>query len=1051
MKKSRTIRKRIISFALTAAVVLSCFLCDAGTLRSKAEENVYGAANVTQDNGNNLVMVEGAGGLEAHCNLVMKEGKPTLVYPAAVNADVDEELDVSGCTLILESDTILNVYSTASILEVNAGCEVLFHGDCTTTLDLDASASATVADGILRTGSHIITNSGSNFTVASDASLVGITSGDSFGGITTNNGTINGTFSYSGTGETSATLFTNNGIIKGSSCTISGNFVDSSTAEYLVTSSFTKGDMNLNGTVIPSNENKFDNEDVVINSTGGTTKVELEEVTITKTTAFNGKAGDFVPKADIGVSADWPSKLYYGIEYNYASYITCDSTGTRTVQFADDTGTIGSDFGDKYTENPKKEGYHQMYVDVAATSTCRANSFVSQFKIDYLARPGYCTIDQTPVKDDGSCEFYNQPITLRAPDGYKVSQDNGKTEPHATTTTVSNDGYYQGIMGNFQASNGAQTQLGDYIYLKDVVIDQTAPIIKQNTAFDQDDAPIKTTIKDGVTLNARSVYFDVHDSNGNGNALASVTVDGESIPVLSDLGTAHVVLKQYLPGKKTHKIVATDECDNTSVWNITLNYLPTPTPETPYKVSGTEGKNGFYTGEVKLIPTDGYLISDNVNGSFASGITYKPGMEYVWLMKESNEAFTDAIKVAPIKIDKEDPTFARFATDINGKTIALNDGGVYTSRKLAFTVTDENLESVTVNGNPMPVKDGKADVTLATIAQRKEFTVVATDLAGRSTTRTFTIDHKRKAAQAKIVIENYYYGMVPKAEISSNSDMVSRAEVYYKSADSGDENFSTAYPLSVGNYVAKVIVPMSDDYNSAEDRTEFNVSYLPTPATPYTLGGTEGKNGYYKSDVELVAPEGYKIASSVSEEGSSRVAYTEGMNGFYLRRTDDGATTAFIPITETIKIDKEIPVLAGTARDQDGQSVGIVHGMTYLADTMTFTITDDHLVSLTINGSKTAVTGGKAVVSLDAEQGIKDFVIAAEDEAGNVYNVTITLMATWYKDKIIPMGAPVPLSAGELYNLGGGIWRVNGGQTLYPGGGSFCVVIPGDYTFVTTE
>ena len=118
---------------------------------------------------------------------------------------------------------------------------------------------------------------------------------------------------------------------------------------------------------------------------------------------------------------------------------------------------------------------------------------------------------------------------------------------------------------------------------------------------------------------------------------------------------------------------------------------------------------------------------------------------------------------------------------------------------------------------------------------------------------------------------------------------------------------------------------------------------------------------------------------------------------------------------------------------------------------MTFTITDDHMKWLTINGVKTEVFGGKAVVSLDAKKGIKEFVIAAEDEAGNVYNVTVTLMATWYKDKIIPIGAPVPLSTGEIYKLGGGIWRVNEGQTLYPGGGSFCVVIPGDYTFVTTE
>ena len=68
------------------------------------------------------------------------------------------------------------------------------------------------------------------------------------------------------------------------------------------------------------------------------------------------------------------------------------------------------------------------------------------------------------------------------------------------------------------------------------------------------------------------------------------------------------------------------------------------------------------------------------------------------------------------------------------------------------------------------------------------------------------------------------------------------------------------------------------------------------------------------------------------------------------------------------------------------------------ADEYTVSVSDEHIALFTVDGSK--VSGTSA--TLDPENGIKEFTLKAEDEAGNTASMSIILMATWLKDKIIP-------------------------------------------------
>ena len=144
-------------------------------------------------------------------------------------------------------------------------------------------------------------------------------------------------------------------------------------------------------------------------------------------------------------------------------------------------------------------------------------------------------------------------------------------------------------------------------------------------------------------------------------------------------------------------------------------------------------------------------------------------------------------------------------------------------------------------------------------------------------------------------------------------------------------------------------------------------------------------------------------------------------------------------MAQNLKIDKVAPeFLQGT----DGSSV--------YSDEMSITVKDDHMSSLTVDGEKVGSAGTsneEATAKLDPENGIKTFKMVAEDEAGNTSSLTMTLKATWLKDKVIPADKLLPLVRSESYKLDNGKWTVSGDSTVYSGGWDVYVNTDGSYTF----
>ena len=280
------------------------------------------------------------------------------------------------------------------------------------------------------------------------------------------------------------------------------------------------------------------------------------------------------------------------------------------------------------------------------------------------------------------------------------------------------------------------------------------------------------------------------------------------------------------------------------------------------------------------------------------------------------------------------------------------------------------------------------------------------------------------------------YGTTYEPRFKTDSDSKEKVKFYYKNQDTNSGYF-TKKPASPGTYVVEVRLPETDNYKAKTYRKTFRIDYLRAPSPAYHFSGTLGKHDYYTSDIKVMAPRGFEISTTPGKGYGGSVAYDDVNNGIYLRRKSDGAMTAAIPIRESLKKDADKPEMTGKIVDDKGNEQPFARDI--YANEVSFSIRDEHLVSVRVNGVRMQIDDNLAEVQLAAGGGEVDYSIEAEDEAGNVFVMTIHLMAAWMKDGVMPEGEQVVLKKGRKYGLREGKWTIGGERTIYNGGSSFYV------------
>ena len=284
------------------------------------------------------------------------------------------------------------------------------------------------------------------------------------------------------------------------------------------------------------------------------------------------------------------------------------------------------------------------------------------------------------------------------------------------------------------------------------------------------------------------------------------------------------------------------------------------------------------------------------------------------------------------------------------------------------------------------------------------------------------------AGSASVTMADYHVGEKASSPVAvSDTNGTDAVTYYYKQKSDADTFYSTAVPTAEGTYTVKAVFAETTNYSETEAVADFNITYIDTPQNPYVLSGTEGSNGWYTSSVVITPAQGYLI--STSEAGTFSSSYTVSASSspvIYLQ-DQNGAVTKPVQV-EAIRIDTVAPVISG-----------VTDGGNYTDGSRTVQISDDGLKKVTLNGTEISFTGTTA--SLSVKSSAKDYVLAAEDQAGN------TVSYTFHIEKSILAGGVSSLVSGEQYKLGSGSWKVKGDNTVYSGDMSFYVASDGDYEF----
>ncbi len=149
---------------------------------------------------------------------------------------------------------------------------------------------------------------------------------------------------------------------------------------------------------------------------------------------------------------------------------------------------------------------------------------------------------------------------------------------------------------------------------------------------------------------------------------------------------------------------------------------PVEAPTPGYYVTGTKGENDYYVSDVRINAPTGYLISDSENGTYGAGLNLNGNRqpEKIYLKRISDGAKTKPVAFKTILIDAKAPEIKAEET-------------VYYAEMAEITISDENLQTVYVNGIPLMPDDVSCVIQITSDNSSKEYEIRAVDKAGNST------------------------------------------------------------------------------------------------------------------------------------------------------------------------------------------------------------------------------------------------------------------------------------------------------------------------------
>ncbi len=424
------------------------------------------------------------------------------------------------------------------------------------------------------------------------------------------------------------------------------------------------------------------------------------------------------------------------------------------------SGTNGAKFYVESSLQLLSAGTIPSHTAIEVTENTQINNAYGS-KVDIICNGVTYPIEKA-TNDATIYDFYY----TEAPSKVIMEEEAGYTTPETVEFIVSNDGLEDVMIerpfpNNFMVEiDGVQSEIPDY-YKIPANTDITVMVTPKSglaggdylEGITMNVLSVNKSVVSGEQMNVGTISCDlkltVNRKPGVGSVQVSDSYYGGTyavIPSSATNGVANVKLEYKEQGADDSTFTTTQPTQvgkyevralfaQTDEYNevvttkqFQIEYLPAP--EGAYTFSGKKGTGGYFTENVTIIPAEGYLIASQLDGNYTETLALTENMTSVYLMKADTEEKTAEIPLdtASVKVDIQEPVIIGA---VNGSTIYKD--------KAEITVTDENLSALTVNGEVVEFRNGKAVLTLDSEYGSVEYVIVAKDKAGHEKKITVTV------------------------------------------------------------------------------------------------------------------------------------------------------------------------------------------------------------------------------------------------------------------------------------------------------------------------